>query len=188
MIKTVFDNKNKLILLLATILMTCSVRSFSAQECNGNTVTTEDDDFVISEIEPGFVIHSTTGLAWARCVVGQEWNNDDESCDGLPVRLTWQDALKLSYTYELEQRTDWRLPNIKELASIVERNCVAPSANLTIFPNTPDKNNFWSSSPNTAADKKNEAWSVSSSNGNLESKLKNEQGFYVRMVRYAEQH
>lgn len=176
--------RKNLTILIVSLLITLSTSVLAAQQCDGSSVTTDDEDFIISEDEPGIVIHSTTGLAWARCVVGQEWNVDDEVCEGSAKQLTWQDALKLSTSYELEQKTGWRVPNIKELASIVERNCVTPSANLTIFDNTPIKN-FWSSSPNTAAAQADEAWAVSFSNGRLDSNLKNSD-FYVRMVKYAE--
>jgi hypothetical protein len=175
---------DKKLTIITAFLMILSTQAFAVQQCDGSSVTTDDEDFVISEDEPSIVTHSTTGLSWSRCLVGQVWNNDDETCDGTGKQLTWQEALQLSSSYELEQKTGWRVPNIKELVSIVERNCVLPSANLTIFDNTPAQS-FWSSSPNTAAGQSNEAWAVSFSNGRLDSKLK-QQDFYVRMVKYAE--
>ena len=41
---------------------------------------------------------------------------------------------------------DWRLPNIKELGSLVARNCENPSINIALFPNTPEMP-FWTSTP-----------------------------------------
>ena len=58
---------------------------------------------------------------------------------------------------------DWRLPNIKELSSIVELSCYQPAINLTAFPNTP-AGNYWSSSP--ASYSVSMAWSVNFVNGN----------------------
>ena len=63
----------------------------------------------------GTVVHNATGLMWSRCSLGQTWNNGDSSLAGF---------------------TDWRLPNIKELMSIVESRCFDPAINETVFPNT----------------------------------------------------
>lgn len=172
------------------VLMFASVTSLSIQgqsleqDCAGSTTTTGDSEFTVSDVNTGLVTHSESELMWARCVVGQTWNVDDEICEGEPVRLTWQLALQLTNDYTFNDHTDWRVPNVKELASVVERACVSPSANLNVFPNTPD-GNFWTSTPNTSADKTTEAWSVAFSNGRIDSRDKN-QDYYVRMVRYAE--
>lgn len=182
---TMFQSKIKLIL---PVLLVISTRLFAEQSCNGSSVTTQDDDFIISDDEPALITHSKTGLIWARCAVGQEWNSTDGVCENegedSATQFTWKEALQLSDSFKLEGETNWRLPNIKELASIVERSCVSPSANQAIFESTPS-NNFWSSSTNTASGKKAEAWAVSFSNGRLDSKSKSAR-FYVRMVKYAE--
>ncbi len=170
--------------LTALLLVSLSTPVFSDQSCDGASVTTDDDDFIISDDEPSVLTHSVSDLSWARCAVGQTWNADDSTCDGTATRFTWQEALALSVSYELEDKTGWRLPNIKELASIVERSCVDPAASSSLFPETPSSN-FWSASPNTGSSKSDEAWAVSFSNGRLDSNLK-QQDFYVRMVRYAE--
>ncbi len=46
-------------------------------------------------------------------------------------------------------RNDWRLPNVKELLSIVERRCAMPAINSEIFPETTTWN-YWTSSPNVS--------------------------------------
>ena len=47
-------------------------------------------------------------------------------------------------------QSDWRLPNIKELASIVERACDSPAINEFVFPSSPGsfpEAIYWTSSP-----------------------------------------
>ncbi len=157
---------------------------YAAQTCEGKDSTAEASQFTISSSVPAKVYHSTSGLEWSRCVVGQTWNNTTETCDGDGERLTWQAALQLSNTYKVGNHTDWRVPNLKELVSLVQRSCVEPAIDLTIFPATPS-DSYWTSTPNTSADKTQEAWSVGFYNGRIESRDK-QQDFYVRMVRYAE--
>ena len=130
----------------------------AAQTCEGTDSTAGEDMFTVSTSVPAKVYHTTSGLEWSRCVVGQTWNNGNH--------------------------TDWRVPNLKELVSLVERACVEPAIELKVFPTTPS-NSYWTSTPNTSADKTQEAWSVGFYNGRIESRDK-QQDFYVRMVRYAE--
>ena len=112
-----------------------------------------------------------TNLTWKRCALGQIWNADEASCTGASLTFTWIQALSEAYD-------SWRLPNIKELHSIVEVSCRAPSINETIFPNT-DSNNFWTASPyiNNA-----QTWSVSFTDGNDQGFSKSE-GMLVRLVK-----
>lgn len=43
---------------------------------------------------------------------------------------------------------DWRLPNSKELASLVEYACFAPAISVEAFPDTPSAS-FWTNTPDT---------------------------------------
>jgi hypothetical protein len=170
------------ILLLALQSATQMVKA--EQVCDGETETTPSSRFSIDSSNSDFVVDTLTGLAWARCVVGQTWNEDTETCSGEPLKLTWQEALENANTFQLSNHTDWRLPNLKELVSIVERQCVEPAKNTDIFPNSPD-DRFWTSTPDTSADGRGMAWAVGFYNGRIDSKEKY-YDFYVRMVRYAE--
>jgi hypothetical protein len=93
----------------------------------------------------GTVLDKNTGLTWMRCALGQAWDGD--TCAGTAAAYTWQDADWAKDTVNLDGfagHSDWRVPVVPELASIVELQCADPRINLTVFPRTPSRV-FWSS-------------------------------------------
>jgi len=92
----------------------------------------------------GTVTDQASGLQWKRCSEGQTWNGS--TCVGTLNGYTWQKALQHANTATYAGKDDWRLPNIKELASIVEGACSNPAIDLAAFPGT-TSNVFLSSSP-----------------------------------------
>jgi hypothetical protein len=92
----------------------------------------------------GTVTDTGTGLQWKRCSEGQTWNGG--TCIGSATNHVWQQALQLAEAASYAGKDDWRLPNVKELASIVELACYNPAINSTTFPATPAYY-YWSSSP-----------------------------------------
>lgn len=172
---------SKLIVCALTLVSGVAV---AEQSCVGKSPTAEASSFVLSTDIVGKALHTTSGLEWSRCLVGQSWNETESTCEGAAVKLTWQDALLLANTYDFGEHTDWRVPNLKELTSLVQRACVSPAIDLTVFPATLT-GGYWTSTPNTSADRAMEAWSVNFLNGRIESREK-QQDYYVRMVRYAE--
>ncbi|MBP8289539.1 MAG: DUF1566 domain-containing protein, partial [Chromatiaceae bacterium] len=96
----------------------------------------------------GTVTDKATGLQWQRCSQGQTWSGG--TCTGIATVGGWQWALQRADVASYAGRSDWRLPSIKELASIVERACDSPAIDLAVFPATPftgDRTAYWSSSP-----------------------------------------
>lgn len=85
------------------------------------------------------VTDSKTGLVWARCSVGQVW--DGSTCTGSASSHTHEQALSLA-----QSAIGWRLPNVKELSSIVDKGCMDPAIDSAAFPNTPSRA-YWSSTP-----------------------------------------
>ena len=120
--------------------------------------TTPTGDFTVHG--DGTVTHGKTGLMWKVCSEGQSWSVD--SCSGSAGTYNWQAALQLPQNLNASGGyagyTDWRLPNIKELASIVELSCYNPAVNATVFPST-SSNYYWSASPNAGSS--SYAWDVS---------------------------
>ncbi|MBT4520561.1 MAG: DUF1566 domain-containing protein [Halieaceae bacterium] len=91
----------------------------------------------------GTVTHDTTGLMWAKCVQGA---SGSDCTTGSVSKHTWQQALDTAAASTLAAYADWRLPNMKELRSIVEEQCDATTINLAIFPNA-RSSHYWSASP-----------------------------------------
>jgi len=92
----------------------------------------------------GTVTHVRTGLIWMRCTLGQTWNQATQRCENEAIEYTWSTAVKLRASFA--GQSDWRLPDIQELQSIIERDNTEPAIDSRVFPNTP-LTWFWSSSP-----------------------------------------
>jgi hypothetical protein len=102
----------------------------------------------------GTVTDKESKLMWMRCAVGQTWAKG--TCSGAAAALTWQGGLDAAQTINKRGNfffSDWRLPQVPELAGIAERQCKNPRINLTVFPRTPSAP-FWTatSRPSTAVE------------------------------------
>lgn len=97
----------------------------------------------------GTVTDTATLLQWKRCVEGMSWNGT--ACNGTAGTFTWQQALQAPAAINVGAgfagHNDWRVPNIKELETIIESQCIDPQINETVFPNTVSFWSFWSSTP-----------------------------------------
>lgn len=95
----------------------------------------------------GTVSDKMTGLMWQRCLLGQY---GDQCSSGKAVSMHWGELLNIAPQQATNRiptpYPNWRLPNIRELASIVELQCANPAINLILFPNQTIAHS-WSSSP-----------------------------------------
>lgn len=152
--------------------------------CNANIDETTPTARFIDNGD-GTITDARTALMWVRCASGQSWNGS--ACTGTATKHTWQDALQLADTSSYAGLTNWRLPNVKELVSIVEQRCSNPAINETIFPATPTFY-FWTGSP-LAQGMGNWAHNVSFSDGSdsVDNKAYPDTFFYahIRLVREA---
>ena len=94
----------------------------------------------------GTVTDKQTGLMWMRCSLGQ---NLQDNCSGYAYSYDWQEALESARDFSLANYSDWRLPNINELSSLVARDRHSPAINSAIFPDTQSITYpyYWSSTP-----------------------------------------
>ncbi len=150
-----------------------------AQTCKTGSIPATTPATQFTDHGDGTVTDNKTGLMWKKCVEGQ----DLLTCSGSAASYNWKDALEQAQTVNgsgFAGYTDWRVPNIKELASIVEEQCYAPAINLAVFPNTDQYAWFWSASP--YAYNGDLAWSVFFRNGYV-SYYPKSNGYQVRLVR-----
>ena len=176
--------KLKQLIFLTT--MVCASSSTLAQTCftQDFSITTPTSRFTITG---DVVTDNVTKLVWKRCAYGQVWNGDSVSCTGTAVRVTWQEALNLAVSEESNDLNEWRLPNIKELSSIVEKSCVDPAVNMTVFPNAIAEE-FWSSTTSairTPSLQYTNAWAIAFYNGRNNQQYKDTNN-YIRLVKFAE--
>ncbi len=112
------------------------------------------------------VLDRKTGLIWQQGIdySTRNWEAAISYCDGL----------------NLAGRSDWRLPNVRELESITDDSKYSPAIDSTAFPGTLSLH-YWSST--TVADSTSDAWYVHFSDGFVNSGSNKTVSFYVRCVR-----
>jgi hypothetical protein len=97
------------------------------------------------------VTDASTGLTWKRCVEGASWTGS--TCTGTALSLTHEQALQRA-----NAQSGWRVPNVKELRTLVERARTSTDINTVAFPAS-TQGEYWSSTPSIAAS--GNAWVVS---------------------------
>ena len=127
---------------------------------NEYLISTSHDNSRYEIHNDGTATDTETGLMWMRCALGQEYL--ESSCSGSASPLTWGDALGAADSWEFANYDDWRLPTIKELATLVERRRSVDnvlSINDSVFMNMPiggrpnvngNTVDFWTSSPGSS--------------------------------------
>lgn len=111
------------------------------------------------------ILDHLTGLEWQRFVI--------------PDSMTWEDALVFAEQLELQGKSDWRLPNIKELESLNDETRSQPSVNFNYFEGF-STNKYWASTslPNQTT----QAWFMDTRFGVVSHEVKTTQS-HVLCVR-----
>ncbi len=150
----------------------------AAQTCK-NYVTDQwpDSRYTVETLSGDNVVTDNQArLMWKQCSEGLT----GPSCStGSITSYTWLQALDLAYTEDFAGFADWRIPNQKELRTLVVRNCYSPSINEIVFPNTPNSS-YWSSSPVAASNTR--SWVTSFNDGSDSSNWRGIEA-PVRLVR-----
>jgi hypothetical protein len=117
----------------------------------------------------GTVTDNKTGLVWQQ---------------GEPGSKTWDSALSYCEGLSLGNKTDWRLPNIKELESITDDSRYSLAIDTSFFPNA-YASGYWSSTTYAynPAFYPYGAWDVNFYGGSVVYGSKDYDSLYVRCVR-----
>lgn len=119
----------------------------------------------------GTVTDNVTGLVWQK--------EDDKTY------RDWDTAITYCENLNLDSYTDWRLPNIKELNSIIDRSRRDPAID-PIFPVTNTNNSYWVqfwSSTTSMGGGASIAWFINFLTGGIGTANKSALAVYVRCVR-----
>jgi len=154
----------------------------------------------------GTVIDKDTGLHWMQCTLGQTWHGG--TCEGETEEYKWYQALDVGNSYTYAGYSDWRVPTIYELNTLVycsngksilyeeggssSKNIggwgcksnsygkyKSPTISQSIFPNTP-VSAVWSSSP--IENYSDYAWYVGFDDGYTYNNIRTNSS-HVRLVR-----
>jgi hypothetical protein len=111
----------------------CSPEIFAQCDVNVQATTPSQRFF---DHRNGTLTDQSTGLMWKKCLEGQQ----GAECYGKPSNIPWEQAwesAQLVSSSRFAGYSNWRLPTLQELESIVERQCQSPAANLQVFPHMP---------------------------------------------------
>jgi len=127
------------------LLILFPLKAIAVQTCDPNVLPTAPDSR-FQDNGDGTVTDFYTGLMWQRCSIGDTYAD----CLAYPVsKFMWNSALLLAPNLNqiggFAGYTDWRLPNIKELRSLIEFACINPAMNINVFHVNPGT--YGSSSP-----------------------------------------
>lgn len=128
------------------------------------------------------VTDTKTGLIWRRCPEGMTASSS--TCAGTPLGYTPVAALARAKSEAQASGAAWRIPNIRELASIVDRTRTFPAIDTTAFPDTPSAY-FWSSTPfihSIVVHTRATNWDVGFDQGRV-TQSESASAIYIRLVR-----
>jgi hypothetical protein len=124
--------------------------------------------------EAGTVTDNLTGLMWSKDASPEAGGSGVE-------QVVWTTALSYCYNLTLGGYSDWRLPNVKELQSLIDFGVINPAL-PSEYPFTEVKSsNYWSST--TLMTNKDYAWGVDLNNGVVHGSVAKSGACYVWPVR-----
>jgi Protein of unknown function (DUF1566) len=174
--------------LIAVILLFCLGNAWADQICDTRLYALSSPTSQFEDHLDGTVTDKKSNLMWMRCSLGQALANG--RCKGSASVLSWAAAQAQAQAVNQAGRhffNDWRVPSLRELGTLTERQCTAPRVNLVIFPDTPAAA-YWSGSSRVSAEPHgpaaNFAYTVSFADQGIQVQDKDELQ-HLRLVRTA---
>ena len=139
--------------------------------------------YQIDPSNPGEALDLVTSLVWQRCEMNRVINDQntvdvlDDTCDEPPENQDDDTTNNTQLTFNWLQATEraelegngYRIPNLKELSSLLELACFNPAIDPDVFPGA-TQGPAWTSTPH--ADEGFEVWSIDFSGGNDQTQSK----------------
>lgn len=153
----------------------------TGQTVHYSTAPGDDSDYLPAAVQPRYEVKNPLGISSVTVdnITGLVWVTNPVDA-GLSGGYAWDGALLACETLNYATYTDWRLPNARELQSIVDYGTAASAKiNGTYFMNT-QANVYWSATtylPGTI-----NAWNVSFGTGSIGNSNKTGTTF-IRCVR-----
>ena len=131
----------------------------------------------IYTVDGDTVTDQRTGLMWSRCLGGQ----NPATCAGTAASMDWATALGAATQATLGGHGDWRVPNVKELRTLLEYCRTAPAINDDIFQNQAHGSGVgvWTGTP----EGDDKAWAVDFADGTQAAALRTSAAYALRLVR-----
>lgn len=138
---------NSVVIRFVVSMFVIAVSGAEAAACPTDIPETNPDTIYLDHGD-GTVTDIRTGLMWKKCTEGLSGGGCQS---GSAQGFSWSNALSHAEASDFAGYNDWRLPNVKELSTLIEHCRFMPSINTSRFPNTPidsfPRDAFWSSSP-----------------------------------------
>jgi hypothetical protein len=177
-------------LVVATAAMAAAGGALAQQVCDGASGLPDGRPAATARFldnADGTVTDKESKLMWMRCSAGQAWAPEMGRCKGEVDRLSWAAAQSLAS--DVNRRgsfffSDWRVPQLRELATITERACANPRVNLAVFPGT-EAGDYWSATSRPGTRDETFAYALSFGAAGIAYRPKDE-AQRVRLVRTAQ--
>ena len=141
----------------------------------------------------GTVTDTATSLMWRQCITDKDYDANTNSCSGsTTTKVRWHSAIENTNNYSDGTYSDWRLPNIKELQSIVAYDRTDPTVNADIFIDishmytSSEIKRYWSSTPRPSSSGDYYSMVVDFSSTTVTNEIRDNSSASYIMVRDAE--